>query len=196
MGFIGGWRSGWRFATTIAWRAGSRGGPCRCGHSTWGTFSGFRSCLRDFGNDGYARCGGAIRMEAGRHGGGLSGWDYLFCCSSRWFFGSARAGRRGCILGFAICNTVGGVVVVATFAAHTEGADVAGKVGGDCACGGYGVPVLWGAIAGAGVAMLVSCVRSGASERLTLETFGGYRAYGARDFPLLCFPALASLCRN
>jgi hypothetical protein len=64
MEFIDGWRSVWRFATTTAWRAGRRGGQCRYGRSTWGTFFGSRSCQRDFGNAGFARCAAAIHVTA------------------------------------------------------------------------------------------------------------------------------------
>jgi len=49
-------------ATITAWCAGRRGGRSRCGRSMWGTFFGSRSCQRDFGNAGCARCAGRIRM--------------------------------------------------------------------------------------------------------------------------------------
>src|SRR6266478_10037413 len=74
---------------------------------------------------------------------------------------SRRARQCGGILGFADCGARGGSPHAYASASYKEGADVERKAGYHSARGGYGVPVLRGAIVDAGFAMLVPGLRSG-----------------------------------
>jgi len=75
--------------------------------------------------------------------------------------GFPRAGRGGGILDWADRGTGGCSATAAASAAHAEGADVESEAGNYSTCNGYRLPVLWGAIVGAGFAMFVPGVRSG-----------------------------------
>jgi hypothetical protein len=85
--------------------------------------------------------------------------------------GFPRAGRGGGILDWTDRGAGGCSATAGASAAHAEGADVESEARNDSTCGGYGVPVLWGAIVGAGVAVFVPGVRSGEEVgRTKLET--------------------------
>ena len=71
-----------------------------------------------------------------------------------------RAGRGGGLLDWADRGAGGCGAAAAASAAHTKGADLESNAGNDSACGGYGMPVLWSAIVGTGIAMLVPDLRS------------------------------------
>jgi len=91
----------------------------------------------------------------------MGGIIYSGAPRGRFVDGSRRAERRSGILEFADRGIGGCNPSAAASVAHAKGADVARKAGKRSAGNGYGVPILWSAIADAGFAMFVPGLRGG-----------------------------------